>query len=101
MIADYTVALDNFDLVFSTKWTYKDDYYFDAFMDPLVHEDSALVGDLQLAVLPDGHNWRVTAYVQNVTDNTRRAFQYQLENTLAPAVHMPERLWGFRVAYHF
>ena len=101
LIADYTVALDNFDLVFSTKWTYKDDYYFDAFMDPLVHEDSALVGDLQLAVLPDGHNWRVTAYVQNVTDNTRRAFQYQLENTLAPAVHMPERLWGFRVAYHF
>ena len=99
---DYSTQLSGgWGLSAGTDWVWTDDFNFDVTDDdPYTKGGDYTLGSVRLALILPGQNWRVTAYVDNVTDEEEYANKTRRGQEVI-AAPLGGRRYGVRVKYNF
>lgn len=84
-----------------TDWSYRSEVFFDPYNTPNVNDRSRFMGDARISYGAfSDKGWRVTAYVNNLTNQDVRAFAYTIGYAV-PSIYAPKRTWGLRAETEF
>ncbi len=98
---DYRAVLPGgWQLVAGTDWTWVDDYNFDVNDDPTTAQADYALGAVTLALMPESEKWRVSAFVNNVTDEEYYSQRTRRESEIIASAGEGRR-YGLRVNYAF
>ena len=100
--ASYEIPVgDAHSVQLGSDWTLRSSIYFDPYENKNgAYDNTYLMGSVQASYGTVGDGWRVTAYVNNVLDQSVKAFQFDL-SYVSPAIYGAYRQFGMRASFDF
>lgn len=103
--ANYVVPLQDYKVIIDTNWTYRSAIYFDSNAFAEVGDPARVDGTAQIGFAPTLERWKISAYVDNVTNHLSRNFAYINANGTLPFeaidIYNPLRTWGLKLSLKF
>mgnify|MGYP003575025171 FL=1 len=101
-------AGDKHSIILSTNWNYRSRIYFDPGQETVTSDKARFQGNARISFGEAEGVWRLTAYVNNLTNQNVKAFAYSFGGQgvpdsylIAPAIYAPKRTWGAQAAFKF
>jgi len=107
----YQIPVGANHLTLGTDWAYRDRVFFDPNNFDVTSDPARVTGNVRATFGQSGPGWRVTGYVDNVTNQNITAYGYSTTDTsfttgnqavvFTGSTYAPRRLWGLQVGLTF